>query len=148
MLILFLDLLRNEDFIKKDFIKNKKTKMNQNTALDNINAQLGQMQQIVASLDSQISNIRTTINALHEFSNIKGDEEILFPLANGIFAHGRLSGNKTLKVNVGRDVIVEKSVPESILLMESQLLEMTNYRDQLAHEMELMINRLSGKEQE
>jgi prefoldin alpha subunit len=122
--------------------------MTQNKNSEMMNAQLGQMQQIVASLDSQISSISATIGALHGFSSLKGDEDILFPLANGIFAQGKLSGSKTLKVNVGKDVVVEKTIPEAVLLMESQLLDMTNYRDQLMHEMELIINRLNGMEQE
>ena len=74
--------------------------------------------------------------------NATGKEEILFPLANGIFASGKLVNDTKLRMNVGNDVVVEKSVDEAIELMKKQHDEIASYKHELMKQMELLLSKL------
>ncbi len=104
--------------------------------------QIGQIQQILENIDVQINEIRTTKDALTEFKSLKEGSELLFPLANGIFAKGILGSDKKLKVNVGNNVVVEKTADETIVLMNTQLTELETYKNEVSSQMEKMILKL------
>jgi len=68
----------------------------------------------------QNAELEITINAIKEVGNTKLNNEILTPIANGIFIKSELKDNKKLIVNVGSDTTVEKTVPEVVKLLEQQ----------------------------
>ena len=110
--------------------------------------QMKQLQQIAENVDAQILEISKTIEALTEFDKLDGREELLFPVANGIFASGRLSGEKILKINVGDNAVVEKSVSEAIAMMDSQLKELEKYKGELTEQMRKFIEKMQEYQQE
>ena len=104
--------------------------------------QAKQLQKIVENIDAQLMEMRNTSDALKEFEKLKINDEILFPVANGIFAKGKLTDNQTLRINIGSDVVVEKSVSETIVMMDSQYKEIENYRIEVMLQLQKFIDKI------
>lgn len=82
-----------------------------------------QMQQIVEHLEllhQQNTELDISKKALEELSLTKVDNEILAPIANGIFVQAALKNNQKLILNVGSNTTVERTVPETVELLEKQ----------------------------
>ena len=82
--------------------------------------QLEQISQHLELLNQQNAELDISINAVKELSETKVDNELLAPIADGIFFKGVLKDNQKLVVNVGSDTTVEKTVPEVVKLLEEQ----------------------------
>ena len=87
--------------------------------------QLEQISQHLELLNQQNSELDISINAVQELSKIKVDNELLAPIADGIFLKGELKDNQKLIVNVGMNTTVEKSIPEVVKLLEQQKEELS-----------------------
>lgn len=114
-----------------------------NKEQEQLSYQVEQLQKIIEGIDSQLIEVQIIKESLEDFKKLKGDEEILFPIANGIFASGKLSDNKVLKMNVGNNVITDKTVDQTIELMTVQYNDITNYKNQLIKQLELLLNNMS-----
>ena len=104
--------------------------------------QIRQMQQILENIDNQLAEVSNTKDALADFGALKGDEEAFFPLANGIFVKGKISDSKIVRMNIGSNVVVEKSIADAIVMMDKQLIEMQEYREQLAKQLEELMKKV------
>jgi prefoldin alpha subunit len=113
-----------------------------------LNYQMSQIQQVLENLNNQINDVAITRDALMSLRNLKGDEEVLFPIANGIFAQGRLSSNTVLKMNVGNNVVVDKTVDEAIEIISNQYVEMEKYREELESQIRLISSREESYKEE
>jgi len=76
--------------------------------------QLEQISQHLELLNQQNAELDISINAVKELSETKVDNELLAPIADGIFFKGVLKDNQKLIVTV------EKSIPEVVKLLEDQ----------------------------
>lgn len=106
--------------------------------------QVEQLQKIIESIDAQLNEVVMIKSSLEDFEKLTGKEEVLFPIANGIFASGKLMENKILKMNVGNNVVVQKSVGEAVSLMQKQYDEINNYKQELLTQLDLLLNKLQG----
>lgn len=107
-----------------------------------ISYQVEQLQKIIESIDAQLNEVVMIKESLEDFKKLDGKEEVLFPIANGIFASGKLLDNKMLRMNVGNGVFVEKSVHEALELMQRQYDEINNYKKELLTQLESLLNKL------
>ncbi|MGV8162620.1 MAG: prefoldin subunit alpha [Candidatus Nanoarchaeia archaeon] len=82
-------------------------------------------------LDNNMKNIDLLKEQLKEMDSLKGGEDILAPVANGIFVEAKLKNSKTVKVNIGKGVMVDKTIPETIELIERQEQEVILTREQI-----------------
>ncbi len=82
--------------------------------------QLEQISQHLELLNQQNAELDISINAVKELGETKVDNELLAPIADGIFLKGELKDNQKLVVNVGSNTTVEKSVPEVVDLLKKQ----------------------------
>jgi len=98
--------------------------------------QIKQLQKIVENIDMQLNEIKNTVDALKDFSKLKGDEEILFQVANGIFAKGKLIGDSMLKINVGSDINIEKNINDTIMMMEKQSKDIEDYKIEIVAQLQ------------
>ena len=71
--------------------------------------QLEQISQHLELLNQQNAELDISINAVKELSDTKVNNELLAPIADGIFFKG-----------VGSDTTVEKTIPEVVKLLEDQ----------------------------
>jgi prefoldin alpha subunit len=105
--------------------------------------QIKQLQKVMESIDTQLLEMSSTTDALKDFVRLKMNDEILFPVANGIFAKGKLSDNKLLRINIGSNVVVEKSVSDTILMMETQAKEIENYKMEVTAQLQKFIDKMN-----
>ena len=89
-----------------------------------IQQQLEQVNEHLETLTQQNAEVDISINAIKEIGKTEQDNEILAPVANGIFIKAKLLDNKKLVVNVGSDTTVEKTVDEVVKLLEEQRKQM------------------------
>lgn len=82
--------------------------------------QIQQVQGFVEELENSLDQVASIKESLEELKNTKGNEEMLAPIANGIFIKAKMLDNQKLKVNVGNGAVVEKTIPETIALLEKQ----------------------------
>ena len=93
-----------------------------------------QKQKVVEHLqkfDEQIGEVEQIITHINEMTLLKGNEETMLPLANGIFARGTISNVAKLYVNVGAGITVDKTPEQTIELLERQKEEILQYKNQL-----------------
>jgi len=110
--------------------------------------QAKQLQKIIENIDAQLLEMRNTSESLKEFEKLKNNDDILFPVANGIFAKGKLTDNKLLNINIGSDVIVEKSVSDTISMMETQVKEIEDYRIEVMSQLQKFMNKIDDTQKE
>ena len=91
----------------------------------NIQQQLEQLTQHMQILTQQNEELNISINAMDEISQTPPNNEILAPIANGIFLKTKLQDNKKFVVNVGSNVTVERTVEEVKALLEQQQTDIT-----------------------
>jgi len=105
--------------------------------------QIKQLQKVMESIDTQLLEISNTAEALKEFEKLNGHDEILFPIANGIFAKGKLSDNKMLKINIGSNVSIDKSVVDTIKMMETQAKDIESYKIEVMAQLQQFIDKMN-----
>jgi prefoldin alpha subunit len=106
--------------------------------------QIKQLQKVMESIDSQLAEMSSTIDALRDFETLSSNEEVLFPVANGIFAKGKLSDNHILRINIGSNVVVEKSISETIAMMHSQAKDIENYKSEVVLQFQKLVDAMNG----
>ena len=106
--------------------------------------QIKQVQKLIENIDAQLLEIGGTIDALQEFEKLNHNDEILLPIANGIFAKGTLTDNKLLRINVGSNVVVEKSAKDTIAMMEKQAKDIESYKQEVLGQLQKFVERMQG----
>ena len=114
--------------------------------------QLEQISQHLEMLNQQNAELDISINAVTELGKTKIDNELLAPIADGIFLKGELKDNKKLIINVGMNITVERTVPEVVKLLENQksqlqlrLIEVEAVRQELANQTMMIYKEIEGK---
>ncbi len=114
--------------------------------------QLDQISQHLEMLNQQNADLDISINAVAELGKTKIDNELLAPIADGIFLKGELKDNKKLIINVGMNTTVERTVPEVVKLLENQksqlqlrLIEVEAVRQELASQTMKLYKEIEGK---
>ena len=113
-----------------------------------LNQKMQQMQQQMEELDQQASQIEGTGQSLDEFAEVNEGTQILVPVANGIFAKAKLEDTKSLLVNVGASINVQKSVPEVKKLMAGQVAEMRKLQEDLAKQLKQLTDMAESAQSE
>jgi prefoldin subunit 5 len=73
----------------------------------------------IQKMQESLLELERIKDSLLELEKVKVGEEILSPIANGIFVESKLLSHK-IKVNVGSFVVLEKTIPETIDLLDKQ----------------------------
>jgi prefoldin alpha subunit len=105
--------------------------------------QVKQLQKIIEGIDAQLVEISSTIDALGDFEKLSNNEEVLFPVANGIFAKGKLTDSKMLRINIGSNVVVEKSVADTIKMMHGQARDIEDYKIEVVSQLQKFIDKMT-----
>ena len=98
---------------------------------------LKEIQQQLQLLFQQRTELEHLTGALQELGNTTGEQEVLIPLGAGIFIKASIKDVKTILLNVGAEVIVEKNVEDTLQLVERQNKELqtieSSMQEELAH---------------
>lgn len=110
--------------------------------------QIRQLQQQIHMLDSQAVEFTNTQMILDDFAKAKTGSDTLVSISPGIFAKGKITDNKELLVNVGSDVLVEKSVEEAKALLDGQIEEIKKAHGQMLDGLQEMVLKAQSIEKE
>ena len=110
--------------------------------------QLQQVQEFLQRLDKQVGEVLAMKEALGEFEKIGEGEEMLVPLAAGVFMRAKSVGDKTLRVNVGQGVVVPKSIPEVHVMLDEQIADMRRYEQELQSQFDALLAKLQQIQRE
>jgi prefoldin alpha subunit len=106
----------------------KESEQNKYIQLQMIDQQARQLQQYLQTFDQQLLEIRSVITSLNELAKLKKGDSMLAPIANGIFVKAKLEESKEVRVNVGNNTVVTKSVEGAIKMLEDQEAEINQYK--------------------
>lgn len=103
-----------------------------------IEQQLKQVNQQLLNLDSQLLELQRIEDNLGDITKTKKDTELLVALGGGVFSKAELKDNKTVLVNVGANIVVEKDVPSSKELISNQINQIKDVVKQLEQEFQIL----------
>lgn len=90
------------------------------------------------SIHQQLALVATTMNelsvakeALGNLKSMKENSEILVPMGGGAYAKAKVSDTKTVLMNLGADVLADKSLDEGLAMVDSQIKKLEEARNQL-----------------
>jgi len=90
-----------------------------------------QLQQQITAVQNQIIEVQTILFALDDIAKTEPGTEALVPLSSGIFVKAEIKDNTKLRVNVGSNTVVEKSVQETKALLDRQIIELNKAGEDL-----------------
>jgi len=103
-----------------------------------ISQQINQIQQQLQQVEMQIMDLTATVQGIDDLTKSKLDSEVLAPLNAGIYVKTKLKDNKTLLVNVGAGVTVEKTAEQVKEILKNQLTELNEYQQKMLQEFQKM----------
>ena len=110
--------------------------------------QIQQIQKQVELIENQLQELTVTKEALKTIGETKEGNEILVPLASGIFIKANLKDNKDVVVNVGSGTAVKKSLDEAGKLIEEQEKELADFKEELGKNLEKLTENARSFEKE
>jgi len=94
--------------------------------------QLQQIGQQLEMLDNNLQELYNTKEALDDIAKTEVEEEILAPVAGGIFIQGKLTDNKDVLVNAGTGTVVKKSIADAKVLVDNQVKEIEKLKNEMS----------------
>jgi len=110
--------------------------------------QLQELQQASEKVEEELSNLKNIQKTLDDFSRLNEGDEILFPLANGIFAKANLVDNKKLKMSVGADVTSTKTIEGVRAFVQKQEDSLKALKEKMADDAQNVFSKLKESEKE
>ncbi len=102
----------------------------------------------VKNIDEQIDELNSSKTVINNFKELKEGEELRVPLAPGVYFDAKLDNTNKLMANIGSGVLVEKFPDEIIAIMDTQIEELSNYREKLIGNMKGLIKRAENIQRE
>ena len=110
--------------------------------LKELDEQIKKMNAHLEQIDSQMADMNSSRVVVAKFTDLKKGDELRVPLASGVYIKASLEDTDKLLVNIGAKVAVEKNPEEVIELLDSQIEELSGYRDTLIGNMKELIKRI------
>lgn len=118
--------------------------MDENVVVQQLYEQYDQLRNYVDKLQKGIEELNFTKESLLEFDKLKGDEEILAPISEGIFISAKMQGKKELYLNIGSKTVVAKNVLEAIDLLDRQEKELSDSKTNAQSKLDELRRILQG----
>ena len=117
--------------------------MNQEEAeLHMLNSQAQAIAEQLERIDDGLMEIEYLKSSLDELKSSKKGSDIFAPMSSGIFVKAKLEENEKLLVNVGNNVVVEKTANETKSLLDERISEMNESKAKLLGHMQKIEQRL------
>jgi len=111
-----------------------------------LHQQLENLQEYLAKVGKQTAEVIALKEALEQFKKVKKGDEMLVPVAAGVFMKAIATDDHTLHVNVGKGVVVPKDIDGVNAMLDEQLGEMNQYELQLQTQFESLFAKLKAIE--
>ncbi len=115
--------------------------------IDLLQHQIQDLESQLNELSKQEEEVKNSLNALKEIKEHKPNE-ILVPVVNGVFARAKLLDVDKFIVSVGSNVLVGKSIDDSIKLFEENVSELSNYRKKMEQTYNQLLKAFQLKQEE
>ncbi len=96
----------------------------------------------IERVDASLMEMEYVKNCLDELASTSNNSQILAPVSNGIFLKAKLEKTDMLLVNVGKEIVVEKTIPDTKSLLDSRIKEMSEMRENMLDQMQKIEDRL------
>jgi prefoldin alpha subunit len=103
---------------------------------------LKQLEQSLNFVDQQIMEQQMIQMDLDELKKAKKGNEMLFPLGKNVFVKGKLENHEVL-VNIGGNIVVKQDEDKAKGAVERQKLQIVGIKDEIAREVQKIINQIS-----
>ncbi len=101
--------------------------------------QLKQVQEQIQTLHKQKEDLDNLQDAIHNIAETKELTELFVPVSSGIFVKAEMKDSKEILVNVGNNVVVPKSIPDAVALVQKQKKELETYEKTMMQNFQLLL---------
>ena len=126
----------------------RESKQDKYVQLQMVDQQARQLQQYLQTFDQQLLEIRSVITSLNEFAKLKKGDSILAPIANGIFVKAKLEDSHEVRVNVGNNTVVTKTIEGAVKMLEGQEAEINQYRSDVLAKFDELLKQAEALQKE
>lgn len=112
------------------------------------NQQLGQLQEYLGGISKQVAEILTLKEEIDRYAHVNEGDEMLVPIAAGIFVKAKAAQHEGFLVNVGAGAIVPKDAAQVHAMLDKQLAELRGYETKIQEQFDLLLKRLEELQQE
>jgi len=126
----------------------RQAEQNKYVQLQMVDQQARQLQQYLQTFDQQLLEIRSVITSLNELAKLKKGDSILAPIANGIFVKAKLEDSQEVRVNVGNNTVVTKTIDNAIKMLEGQEAEINQYRSDVLAKFDELLKQAEALQKE
>ncbi len=102
---------------------------------EEIKRELTVIQNLLGEVDIALSSIK-------KLYNLKGEEEILIPLAAGIYIRAKLEKQEKFIVPIGANIMLEKDYDDTMNFLSERKKELQQYLDRRTEELKNILSRL------
>lgn len=104
---------------------------------------LAELQNQTAAIQDAYVQVKSTQEGLSSMSSMKEDDQIIIPFGSEVFARAKASDTKSVLVNVGSDIILEKTVEQAQKFVSERLSEIEQAAQKVSSEMEQVVHALN-----
>ncbi len=109
---------------------------------------INQMHQKKAIIQNQINEFSGLMENLDNIKKSKKDSSMYAAIGSGVFVKAELKETNNVLVNIGSNVVIERSNEDSKKLVDNQLKELSNLSKKIDKEIESSIERSNVLEKE
>lgn len=104
-----------------------------------IEEQLKKLYEQREMFQKQIDELENLLAAIKDIENIKPGAELFVPLSSGIFVKAEIKETKQVLVNVGDNVVIPKTIPDTALLLKKQQGEISLYKERIQQNIGMLV---------
>ncbi len=110
--------------------------------------QMQQFEKQIETFDGQLTELSGVKDGLEELTTVKSGTDVFVPVSGGVFMRASIKEPEKLLVNVGANIAVAKTIPDTIKLIQDQINEIGTAKMQLAEQVQLIRHHLTGMQKE
>ena len=107
--------------------------------LQSLEQKMKQDEAQIEAVHRQLAEMQEIINSIEVLK--KGETETLLPIGKGIFVKNKTS-IKTLFINIGSGIILEKTIEEAIKLLNDQMKKLENMLENYSENLSVSGNKI------
>jgi len=100
-----------------------------------LKSHINELEKQLSDINSKKAELEYLKNSLSKLKGQKG-KEILLPFGAGVLVQGKIIDDSKVLVNVGSNVLVEKSIEEAKKIVDSQIKELDSLSNLIEKEIE------------
>ncbi len=108
--------------------------------LDNMGKDLQKQMKLV---QNKLAEVEATRLAIEEIKKVKEGNEILIPVGNGVYGYGKIATAERVLVNIGANILLEKTPSEAEEFMAERREELLEASGKIERDMKKIVERMN-----